>query len=193
MIIDKLGSRTYTEHEIRYIAQDEIARLYSASNELNLQRKISGLALGMYQPTPEELAEIEAYKNHLIAVQTETAQAIIDNQLLIDTIAYENALVRLQQYKLSVGRPEQTVYPDPDDDTVFYMIGAIEPLPATIEQWVYSEDGNAASLVQVQNPLIVADEAERAEAQLVIDNVTEETLCLYEQRIINDHPVISNS
>lgn len=181
MIIDKLGSKTYTEHELRYLAQDEIARLYSPSSEANLQRKISGLALGMYQPTPEELAEIEAYKDHLIFVQTETAQAVIDNQLLIDTIAYENALVRLQQYELSVGRPEQTIYPDPNDDTIFYMIGAIDPLPATVEQWAYNEQGEAL-WVEVSNPLIIEDEAERSAAQGIIDNATDVVLTLYSLR-----------
>lgn len=178
MIINKLGNKTYTTHELRYMAQDEIARLFSPSNEANLQRKLSGIALGLYTATAEELAEIDAYKNHLFTVQTETAHAEIDNQLLIDTIVYEQSLIRLQQYRLADGRAEQIVY---KDDEIDFVIPAIEPLEATVEKTVYDFEGNA-TLEIVPNPLIVKDDDEREEAQSIIDNVSEEVLNLYQLR-----------
>jgi hypothetical protein len=52
---------------------------------------------------------------------------------------------------------------------------AIEPLEPTVEITVYDEEDPEAepTTETVPNPLIVADDAERAEAQTVIDNTPE--------------------
>jgi hypothetical protein len=48
---------------------------------------------------------------------------------------------------------------------------AIEPLEATVEVTVHGDDPEAEPTVETApNPLIVADDAERAEAQAVIDS-----------------------
>lgn len=97
MIINKLDNKTYDPSEITYIAQLEIRSHLSQAQEDNLQRKITGSLLGIYTLSTEEQQEVNDYAATLLAVQAEAAQAVIDNQLVIDAIAYENAVTRLQQ------------------------------------------------------------------------------------------------
>lgn len=98
---------------------------------------------------------------------------------------YRTAKSRLAQYQLSVGRPEVTEM-QPTGEQVFneetgemedvleevIVQTAIEPLEPTIEIIVYDEDDPEAepTTETVPNPLIVQDDAERAEAQTVVDN-----------------------
>ena len=97
---------------------------------------------------------------------------------------YKTAKARLEQYQLSVGRPEATeMLPTGEqvfNEETFEMEDvmadvvtqtAIEPLEATVEVTVHGDDPEAEPTVEtVPNPLIVADDAERAEAQAVIDS-----------------------
>ncbi len=101
---------------------------------------------------------------------------------------YRTATARLAQYQLSVGRPEVTeMQPTGEqvwneetmemEDVLAEVIvqTAIEPLDPTVEITVYDEEDLEAepTTETVPNPLIVADDAERAEAQTVIDNTPE--------------------
>lgn len=72
--------------------------------------------------------------------------------------AYRAAVARLALYRLADGRAEVVG----DDGEV--LVPAVEPLPATVE--VIGDDGNTET---VPNPVIVADDVERAAAQAVID------------------------
>lgn len=99
---------------------------------------------------------------------------------------YRKATARLEQYELSVGVPESSseTLPIPqwneetqmmEDVTETVVTPAIEPLPATVEITVYSDDPDAEPTTEtVPNPLIVQDEAERAQAQATIDNTPED-------------------
>lgn len=98
--------------------------------------------------------------------------------------AYKQAVARLEQYVLADGREELTEMQPTGEQTFNEETGemdvvmhevivqsAIEPLDPTVEQTVYSDDMDAEPTVEVvPNPLIVADDAERAEAQAVIDD-----------------------
>jgi flagellin-like hook-associated protein FlgL len=96
---------------------------------------------------------------------------------------YRKATARLARYRLADGRPE--VYEDQptgeyDDEGNEVMESvlvqtAIDPLDATVEQTTYDDEGNATTET-VDNPLIVADDAERAAAQAVVDNTPEDVL-----------------
>lgn len=98
---------------------------------------------------------------------------------------YRTAKARLEQYQLSVGRPEVTeMVPTGEtawneetreaEDVLQEVViqTAIEPLEATVEITVYDEEDPMAepTTETVPNPLIVADVAERTEALTVIDN-----------------------
>jgi flagellin-like hook-associated protein FlgL len=96
---------------------------------------------------------------------------------------YRKATARLARYRLADGRPE--VYEDQptgeyDDEGNEVMESvlvqtAIDPLDATVEQTTYDDEGNATTET-VDNPLIVADDAERDAAQAVVDNTPEDVL-----------------
>jgi hypothetical protein len=51
---------------------------------------------------------------------------------------------------------------------------AIDPVEPTVEQPVYDDEGNQTGTETVQNPLIVQDDAERADAQAVVDATPQE-------------------
>jgi hypothetical protein len=90
---------------------------------------------------------------------------------------YRKATARLAQYRLADGRPE--VYEDQptgeydnEGNEVMESVlvqAAIDPLEPTVEQITYDDEGNATTET-VDNPLIVADDAERVAAQAVVDN-----------------------
>jgi hypothetical protein len=140
-------------------------------------------------------SEIEIIKNETPKVEPneeDQAAFIADhlNQWTFNTQAtdYRTATARIAQYQLSVGRPEVTemmptgeqVFNEETDemeDVLEEVIvqTAIEPLEPTVEITVYDEEDPEAepTTETVPNPLIVADDAERAEAQTVIDNTPE--------------------
>ena len=95
---------------------------------------------------------------------------------------YRAAKARVAQYQLSVGIPESTETISTgqfelNDDTgvleevIETLVNAeVEPLEATVEVLVSGPPlAGEVSEETVANPLIVADDAERAEAQAVID------------------------
>ncbi len=91
-------------------------------------------------------------------------------------VEYGTAVARLAQYVLADGRAE--VFEDQetgefDDEGLpvsepVLVQSAIEPLPATVEQTTYDDEG-VATIAEVLNPAILSDESERAAAQAVID------------------------
>ena len=102
--------------------------------------------------------------------------------------AYKQATARLEQYVVADGREELTetqatgeqVFNEDTmemDDVMHEVIvqSAIEAVEPTVEVTTYSDDIEAEPTVEtVTNPLIVTDEAERAEAQGVVDGTPNE-------------------
>ena len=97
--------------------------------------------------------------------------------------AYRKASARLAQYKVAEGRPEITEQQptgqyDEDGNEVMETVvvqTAIDPVEPTVEQPVYDpETGEQTGTETVTNFLIVQDEAERAEAQAVVDATPQE-------------------
>ena len=96
---------------------------------------------------------------------------------------YTTATARLAQYVLSVGREEvieskatgERVFNEETSEMEDVMadvvtVIAIDPLDATITQLVYSDDIDAEPTEEtIENPLITQDNAERAEAQSIVD------------------------
>lgn len=97
--------------------------------------------------------------------------------------AYRTATARLAQYVLADGR-EEVREMQPTGEQVFneetmemedvmhevIVQTAIEPLEPTVTRLVYSDDMDAEPTEEtIENPLITADNAERAEAQATVD------------------------
>ena len=102
------------------------------------------------------------------------------NQQLVD---YKTATARLAQYIVADGRTE-VIESQPTGEQVFdedtmemvdvmhdvITVTAIEPVEATVTRTVYSDDIVAEATEEtIENPLITADVAERADAQAVVD------------------------
>lgn len=127
-------------------------------------------------------ADLNAYMD-TVATDTDVNRA--NNLFNQQLAAYKQAVTRLAQYQLSVGRPEiremQPTGEQTFDEATGEMVDvmqevvvqtAVDPLPATVEVTTYPDDPMSAQepiTEIVPNPLIVADDAERAEAQAVID------------------------
>lgn len=129
--------------------------------------------------------EFDAYMD-VVEADTDTNRAT--NEFNWALKQYREAVARLARYELSVGVPESSVEV-PTGETNFdeatgqitevmetVVTAAIEPLPATITVDTYNDDGEATGTEEVPNPLIVNDEAERAQAQAVVDNASDEVV-----------------
>jgi len=90
---------------------------------------------------------------------------------------YRKAVARLDQYVLADGRAEiredqwNGEYDDDGDEIMESVVvqSAIEPLDAQVEIAVYNDEGEQTGTEMVDNPLIVQDDENRANAQSVID------------------------
>jgi hypothetical protein len=117
-------------------------------------------------------------------IPTDLQTAADAKQFAQQVSAYVSATARIAQYILSVGR-EEVVESQPTGEQVYneetfemedvmadvVVVTAMEPLEATVEVTTVDHNNPEAepTVETVANPLIVADDAERAEAQAVID------------------------
>ena len=108
---------------------------------------------------------------------------------------YTKAQARLAQYILSVGRTEvietqstgEKIFNDETGEIDDVMadavtVTAIDPIEATVEQTTYNDEG-VATTATVANPLITNDEAERADAQAIVDATPQSVIDTYNEGI----------
>jgi len=127
--------------------------------------------------------EFDAYMD-VVEVDTDTNRA--NNEFNWNLEQYRKATARLAQYVLAVGVPESS-QEVPTGEQIFneetmemeevtetIVTPAIEPLEPTIEITTYDDEGNETGKEEVPNPAIVQDDAERAQAQSVLDNTSDE-------------------
>ncbi|RUM48147.1 MAG: hypothetical protein DSY80_00090 [Desulfocapsa sp.] len=185
--IDLMSNTTFTDKQIDKRVKAMEARVYPAATELNLNRIATGAASGAYTPTDEEAAAVAEFSTFLQEMAAYKEVVIADNNLLIETIAYEKATARLEQYPLADGKPEwvEHIFKGWDMDEEGNQIPicetvthpAINPLPPMVPG--YDDDGNE---IQVPNPEIVKDEAERAAAQTIVDSTSDAAKGLADDR-----------
>jgi len=104
-----------------------------------------------------------------------------NNEFNYALFGYNAAIDRLSKYRLAEGRESYTIETpsgvfDEEGNEIMdeTVVPEIPPLDPTVDQPVYDDEGNQTGTEVVDNPLIVADDAERDQAQLVIDNTPEE-------------------
>jgi len=176
--VDLMSNLTFTDKQIDKRIKAMEARVYPAATELNLNRIATGAASGAYTPTDEEAAAVAEFSAFLQGMADYKKTVIADNDLLIETIAYEQATTKLEQYPLAEGKPEWVEHVfkgwDMDEEGNQFPIceavthPAIDPLPPMVPG--YDDDGNE---IQVPNPEIVKDEAGRAAAQATVDSTSD--------------------
>jgi hypothetical protein len=64
--------------------------------------------------------------------------------------------------------------------TDMVTVTPIDPVDATVEQTTYDEVG-VATTATVENPLIIADVAERATAQAIVDATPQAVIDVYDE------------
>jgi hypothetical protein len=152
------GNAPLTDAQLEKRAQKHIAKDWPAQARERSIRKADGL--------------FDAFMTAFSADHDVNKANNLFNAQLAD---YRTATLRLAQYRLADGRPEQTFeepsgeYDDEGNEIMHTWVQAgIDPLDAQVEQTTYDDEGNATTEM-VDNPLIVADDAERAAAQAVVD------------------------
>ena len=124
-------------------------------------------------------------------IPTELQEAADAKQFAQQLADYTTATARLAQYVLSVGREEvvesqatgEQVWNEETmqmDDVMadVVTVTAIDALDATVEQTTYDEDDHPKTTT-VENPLITQDNAERADAQAIVDATPSEVVDAY--------------
>ncbi len=110
---------------------------------------------------------------------------------LVTDWTYLQAKARLAEYQVALGREEVTEnqatgekifnnetgeIDDVMDDII--TVTAIDPVEATIEVITHNNEG-VATTTTVENPLITQDNAERAEAQAIVDATPQSVIDTY--------------
>jgi hypothetical protein len=187
--IDLYSNNTFTNSQLKKRYDLEMQRLFPSHKEKAMNRKNVGASQGKYVLNQNDIDDETAFDNLAQTLLGEIAQAEIDNQLLIDTIIYEKAKIRLNKYILSEGVVAVDEIPEIIDEESGEIIQEYEPaiqyiapLPTSIEQNTFDENGNPTGTEMISNPIIVEDENQRNEAQSVIDNANIEAIDLYNLR-----------
>ena len=184
-IVQKIAELEYIEEVKEY--QRLRKAEYGALNQFEMQYddQMNGTTtwVDSIQAIKDKYPKVEVDDTELASRQ---AQALHDYQLE----EYTKAQARLAQYQVALGREEQTeefVIGQEWNEEGEEMVDvtetrvtayALDPVEATIEHTTYDEEGNAVT-VTVDNPLITADNEERAAAQAIVDATPQEVIDAY--------------
>jgi hypothetical protein len=166
MIFVNKGDKPLTATQLEKRAQKYITRSFPTQRREESIRKEDG----------EFNTFMESFSaNHAVNVENNT----FNHQL----VAYKNAVARLEKHILLDGQAEVREM-QPTGEQVFnettgemedvleevVVKQAIDPVEEFIEVTVYSDDPEAEPTVEQQrNPVVIQDEAEREQAQAVVD------------------------
>lgn len=171
MIFVHKGMKPLTSQQLNRRTQKYIDRDFPQWKRERSMRKADGL-----------------FDTYMDGVEADTDTNRANNEFNWNLEQYRKAVVRLEKYELSVGVPEssrevptgETTYNEETGETTevteTVVTPAIEPLEATVTVATYDDNGEETGTEEVPNPLIVQDEAERAQAQSIVDNASEELI-----------------
>ncbi len=188
--IDLMGNAPMNQAQLDARNSAHVHSKYSADREDMINRMVTGVGAGLYKFKDNEAALAQEYGAWCTEVEEAREKARADSILLRGALTYEKAKRRLERYILAVGRPEilpvaEALEPDTGEITQEAIPGVprVEPLPPNVTVPTYNDEGEQTGTRQEPDPLIVQDEAERAEAQAVVDNASQEELNLIALRI----------
>lgn len=152
--VNLLANDVWSEADIVRRTEAMIRSEFSADAETILNRKVSGMALGAYKPSAADQVEIARYNKTAHDAQVAGAKARADMALLQQVFAIEAAARRLSQHVVAPEFPEEG--------------SALDP--------------SLAEGLALNADAVAQDEAERANAQAVIDAASEEARALFQIR-----------
>ena len=171
MIFVNKGDKPLTANQLEKRAQKYITRAFPLQRREESIRKDDGEFSGF-------MADFSA--DHAVNVENNT----FNHQL----VAYKNAVARLEKHVLLDGQAEVREM-QPTGEQVFneesgemedvlaevVVKREIEPVEEFVEVTVYSDDPEAEPTVEQQrNPVVIQDEAEREQAQAIVNGTSEE-------------------
>jgi hypothetical protein len=166
MIFVNKGDKPLTANQLEKRAQKYITRTFPVQRREESIRKDDG-----------------AFNDFMTQFSADHAVNVENNTFNHQLKAYREALARLEKYVLLDGQ-EEVREMQPTGEQVFneesgemedvleevVVKQAIDPVEEFIEVVVYSDDPEAEPTVEQQrNPVVVQDEAEREQAQAVVD------------------------
>ena len=144
---------------------------------------------------------IDAWKADIQAIKDAHPKAVIDNDTLearksqalfdLQLQKYSNAVERLAQYEVAVGRAEvtetvSTREVERNEETgelenvtaTVVLLSAIDAVAPTVTSVSYDDEGNSITS-EIENPAITKDNEERTQAQAVVDATPSEVVDAY--------------
>lgn len=188
--INLMADDVWSDADILRRTEAMIRSEFSAETETILNRKATGAALGQYELTPDDLAEIGRYDQVALAAQAAGVAARADMALLLRVFPLEDAQRRLDRLSLA-GAWDRLQDPEVDpitDEETGEVVNAAEVEQDKVERAaaqavagphrIEREDGQTI----LDPEAVEADKAERAAAREVLDAADPVALALFEQR-----------
>ena len=196
--INLMADDMWSEADIIRRTEAMIRSEFSLEVETILNRKVSGMSLGTYQPTEQDLADMARYDQVAKAAQAAGVAARADMALLLQVLPLETAQRRLDRMALSAAwdrlqlpkvQPvidEATgqvtnadeIAQDREERKAAQAVVAPHLIP---DPGATPEEGEEAPMV-LDPAALEQDNAERAAAQGVIDAAAPEVAELFERR-----------
>lgn len=170
MIFVNKGDKPLTAKQLEKRAQKYITRAFPLQAREESIRKDDG-----------------AFSGFMTAFSADHAVNVENNTFNHQLVAYKNAVARLEKHVLLSGQAEVREM-QPTGEQVFneesgemedvlqevVVKREIEPVEEFVEVTVYSDDPEAKPTVEQQrNPAVIQDEAEREQAQAIVDGASE--------------------
>ena len=194
--INLMANDIWTDADITRRTEAMLRTEFSQEAETILNRKVLGMSLGTYTPSPQDQADMARYNETALAAQASGVAARADMALLSETLVYEAAKKRLAQTTLQdawdrLQLPE--VEPIVDEETGEVVnqaeVDQDKAERATAQQIVQphlitipSTEPDVESQTILDPASVVQDEAERAAAQAVVDGASQDVVDLYALR-----------
>lgn len=194
--INLLANDIWSDADITRRTEAMVRTEFSAEAETILNRKVAGISLSQYTPTPEDLAEMARFKAVVDAAQAAGVAARADMVLLSQTLVYEAAKKRLAKTTLQdawdrLQLPEVEPIVDQETGEVLNQaeVDQDKAERATAQQIVQphlitipSTEVEGESQTILDPASVDKDEAERSDAQTLIDEAPQEVVDLYALR-----------
>lgn len=110
--INLMANDIWTDADITRRTEAMIRTEFSEVAETILNRKILGMSMGTYTPTPEDQADLQRYSAVAQAAQAEGIAARSDMALLLKVMAMEQAQARLNEPPLPEDATEEQIAQD---------------------------------------------------------------------------------
>jgi hypothetical protein len=95
--INLMANDIWTDADITRRTEAMLRTEFSQEAETILNRKVIGMSLGTYTPSPQDQADMARYNETALASQAAGVAARADMALLLATMTYETAIKRLAQ------------------------------------------------------------------------------------------------